>query len=195
MPAVVAYVPVVVGAAVEDLVAADKALVDVVDMLAVVAVEEEEDIEPETVVVLGARRRPHPGCRLKGSSPRLRDVGAEVVAGSLLVGEERRWGWRRIGCRVLAGYRTWIAGGARRGWMKEPVGMPMVCGREGRAMGTVLVALVGLVGTIHAHLVRMRRGEDRSGACFAVAVSEDLQNQHPRMHGRVQDDLPCEVGG
>lgn len=64
--------------------------------------------------------------------------------------------------------------------MKEPIGMLMVCGPEGRAMGMVLVGLVGLVGRAHAHLVRMRRGGDRFGACFAVAVSEDLQNQHPR---------------
>ncbi len=61
--------------------------------------------------------------------------------------------------------------------MKGPLEMLTGCAREGRATGMVPAGLAGLAERAHAHLVRMRRVGDHSGAGSAVAVSDYLDNQ------------------
>lgn len=107
MPAAVDYAPSVVDAAGDPAVAGTVAVtvaVDIVVAAAAAAAEKEEGNE-FGIAAVEVRRRHRRGYRLKANSRHLLDVGPVAVAGSLLVGEECRWGWRRIACQVLEGCR------------------------------------------------------------------------------------------
>ncbi len=110
MPAAVDYARKVVDAAGDPDVAGTVAATVAVDIsvavaVAAAAVAEKEEGTEIGIAAVEVRQRHRRGYRWKGNSRHWLDVGPVAAAGSHLVGEVCRWGWRRIACQVLEGCR------------------------------------------------------------------------------------------